>query len=300
MAVAPNKERILVLEPEPKFLIKYVKALDEAKIPVLAASSTREALSICAEELPKAAILHVPNRNEFMAIRRFFRRKIPYIRIGSPTEQDTGISQVSPSDGEHLIGHPADPNQLILVARLLGELSELRFSGEKKATSDPGTIRDPVTRFYPFQTFKPLLAQEIKRAQRYKYPLSLLLVSFDDFENAVSRLPPSEVRVFTGGLALAISQTIREVDWPVEYGLGKVLLLFPHTDLQGLNVVAGRVSKTVSEAFYENGPISLTVTASIGGAHYDGAGGINFTEMIKIATDNLLKAQKLGGNRTFI
>ena len=86
--------------------------------------------------------------------------------------------------------------------------------------------------------FKRVLGIELKRSQRYGFPLSILLASLD--------------RAAADGdrdlLASAARSAIRDIDIPVAFGESDVLVVMPHTDLDGARLVAERIRKRVRAA----------------------------------------------------
>ena len=160
-----------------------------------------------------------------------------------------------------------------------------------------GDVR-PGQRFYHFEFFKHLLLVEIRRAKRYKYPLSVCLVELDPY-----RLPPGHLmarREIRADVARAVSESIRDIDIPVYVGGERILIVLPHTPLQGASKVARRVNRLIREGMY---PITdegeeQQVTASIGVATLDITKRMSFSELIKQAQQALADAQQRGGNCT--
>ncbi len=160
-----------------------------------------------------------------------------------------------------------------------------------------GDVR-PGQRFYHFEFFKHLLLVEIRRAKRYKYPLSVCLVELDPY-----RLPPGHLmarREIRADVARAVSESIRDIDIPVYVGGERILIVLPHTPLQGASKVARRVNRLIREGMYpidEEGQ-EQQVTASIGVATLDISKRMSFSELIKQSQQALADAQQRGGNCT--
>lgn len=175
------------------------------------------------------------------------------------------------------------------VARLRGQADEL---GER--LDRMGDVR-PGQRFYHFEFFKHLLIVEIRRAKRYKVPLSLCLLEIDPY-----RLPPGHLmsrREIRAGVARAVSESIRDIDIPVYVGGERILVVLPHTALGGAVKVAKRVARLIREGMYPVGEELQNVTASIGVAGFDAATTKTFSELIRRAQQALSSAQGSGGNR---
>jgi len=121
-------------------------------------------------------------------------------------------------------------------------------------------IHDPLTRVMNARTFSDRLGQELRRNRRYGRPLSLLYLDLDDFKivndshghqtgDAVLRL-----------VAEAIRGAVRQADIVGRLGGDEFAVLMPETGADVAEAAAGRLSKSLREAFHGN----PSVTASIG------------------------------------
>jgi diguanylate cyclase (GGDEF)-like protein len=156
-----------------------------------------------------------------------------------------------------------------------------------------GDVR-PGQRFYHFEFFKHLLLVEIRRAKRYKYPLSVCLVELDPY-----RLPPGQLmarREIRASVARAVSESIRDIDIPVYVGGERILIVLPHTPHQGAKKVARRVSRLIREGMYPVGEDAQPITASIGVSGLDQGRQLSFAQLIREAQKALDSARKKGGD----
>jgi len=156
-----------------------------------------------------------------------------------------------------------------------------------------GDVR-PGQRFYHYEFFKHLLLVEIRRAKRYKYPLSVCLVELDPY-----RLPPGQLsarRDIRAGVARAVSESIRDVDIPVYVGGERILIVLPHTPEEGAKKVARRVVRLIGEGYYPVGDDVQDITASVGVSGLDQTRRLSFAQLIREAQKALKSAQQEGGN----
>ena len=101
-------------------------------------------------------------------------------------------------------------------------------------------ITDGLTGLYNHRAFYERLTQEVKRAQRYELPLSLLMIDIDDFKAFNDRLghPAGDALLRTlGGLFTA--ETRQQIDFVARYGGEEFTILLPSTSAHGA-AVAGR------------------------------------------------------------
>lgn len=190
---------------------------------------------------------------------------------------------------------PVSPNDLkVRLPELFG-----RSRNAALPTMRPGdAIVDPHTGFYTFAHFKEILFIEVKRARRYGFPLSIALLAFDQLGHTAG-----EGALFAnlmGGLALAIRRSLRDTDYPVQYGADRVLLLMPHTDLFGAVVVAKRICDLVARSTLQHGDEVLRPTVSVGASAQNAGKSYSFSDLIRQAQSALEAAQQSGGNRVEI
>src|SRR5207302_1336639 len=144
------------------------------------------------------------------------------------------------------------------------------------------------SRLVQFELFKRLLGIELKRSQRYGFPLSLLLASLDVAPQ------PGDRDV----LAAAARSAIRDIDIPVAFGESDVLVVMPHTDLDGARLVAERIRKRVRAGRGAGGTGSgAPATASVGVVMAQGGERLTFSTLLAQATRAQKAAARAGGDR---
>ena len=189
---------------------------------------------------------------------------------------------------------PISPRDLKARLPELGRLREKPAEAPPQQRPGEG-ILDPLTSFYTFSHFKEVLFVEVKRARRYGFPLSIALIAFDPVD---APMTPDLKTQLMGGLALAIRRSLRDTDFPVQYGKERVLLLMPHTPLQGAVVVSRRICERVSRASLTHGSVTLHPTISIGVASSSQGGSeLQFADLARMAQQSLEAAMRSGGNR---
>lgn len=201
---------------------------------------------------------------------------------------------------------PISRDVFVLSLRLAERVAEARREvGMLRSRADElgerldriGDVR-PGQRFYHFEFFKHLLIVEIRRAKRYRYPLSVCLVEIDPY-----RLPPGHLmarREIRSGVARAVSESIRDIDIPVYVGGERILIVLPHTPLAGAGKVARRVARLIREGMYHVGGELQSVSASIGVAGLEGTSSATFSDLIRRAQGAMKVARERGGNQVMI
>jgi diguanylate cyclase (GGDEF)-like protein len=174
---------------------------------------------------------------------------------------------------------------------LLMQIEELE---RRTATSERPVVRSR-DEAYDFEFLKRLLVMEVKRSRRYRYPISLALVSLDRWHETAARLNVREKSRLLAQILDVITKCVRDIDLTLIYAEDKFLLFLPHTGAEGAKVVAHRVCEHVQQHDGEG----ARLTASLGVASYNGEGAVSIGALIKDATAAQRRAVTEGGSQFF-
>ncbi|MCE9571906.1 MAG: diguanylate cyclase [Deltaproteobacteria bacterium] len=185
---------------------------------------------------------------------------------------------------------PHDPERLAPVLLAAARLAEERRS-LSTARGTEAVLRsrledygkaDTATGFQRFEFFQRVLELELKRAKRYGYALSVLLLG---------QLPgrPAPPRDVIGTLriraAAAIARAVRDIDMPVEIGDDRFLVLLPYTDLAGAEHVARRaIAAVAAHPPVESGGRAWTTRVAGGVAGLRAGQPVSFAKLMKDAS----------------
>jgi PleD family two-component response regulator len=148
-----------------------------------------------------------------------------------------------------------------------------------------------------FQSFRSLLVREVKRSRRFRYPVSLVVVGLDGFEDTVAPDEVARIGTLAEGAMERLVGALREVDLIAPYRLASWVAFLPHTPLVGAQEVAARLQEALS------GMGDTFITASVGVATHDplrNSGQLSFGALVDGAEDALLLARREGGNRIVV
>jgi len=154
-------------------------------------------------------------------------------------------------------------------------------------------LLDPGTGLYDRSTLESRLNEEISRACRYRYPLSLMLVAFDirQFQQAREWLPV---------LAEMLKHHTRRADVLSCYGDSALALVLPCTNETGALDLAARIRRLAqvmqppAQGRIRPVPISIAVASASAGRGVD---GLALIEQVESA---LREAQQQGGDRVIV
>ncbi len=158
---------------------------------------------------------------------------------------------------------------------------------------------DELTRLFNKRHFNYHLNLEVGRTDRYKHPLSLLLMDIDNFKHHNDTYGHVEGDKVLARLGEIVKQNIRENDLACRYGGEEFAVILPETAGESAVVVAERLrEKFAAEEFYPWPDEMVRKTISIGIAQYiDGEGKEQF---ISRTDRNLYLAKEQGKNRSVL
>jgi diguanylate cyclase (GGDEF)-like protein len=157
------------------------------------------------------------------------------------------------------------------------------------------TITDELTDLYNFRYFKNRLSDELKRADRYRQRLSILMLDLDHFKTVNDQYGHQTGNVILREISDIIKQCVRDVDVVARYGGEEFTVILPQTDRDDAEVIAERIRETVAKNFFQNnrGRREIHITVSIGGCTYPD--GIHTLEQLLEKADSALYRAKAEG-----
>ena len=158
---------------------------------------------------------------------------------------------------------------------------------------------DELTGLLNRRTLMAQLEAEWRRCQRYKRPLSLVMLDLDFLKQVNDRHGHPTGDLALTAIAREIERSVRSVDTAGRLGGDEFMLVLPETPQSGALEVAGRLGarcRAIGIASEVTPPPSLTV--SLGVASWPEAEATNVAELMKAADRALYRAKAAGRNRT--
>ena len=155
---------------------------------------------------------------------------------------------------------------------------------------------DPLTGIYNRRYFFELAQKEFARAQRYDFPLSVMMFDIDHFK----RINDTHGH-FTGDQVLRavagiIRESMREVDIFARYGGEEFVMLLPETGIADARKSAERLRAMVENKVIDTDSGEIQITASIGLASLDGKVDL-LERLLDFADVAMYGAKQKGRNR---
>lgn len=160
------------------------------------------------------------------------------------------------------------------------------------------SLIDELTGIYNKRAMYRILDQEIKRAERFRHPLTIIMMDIDFFKIYNDKNGHVAGDVLLQRLSRIVSSKIRDVDTLARYGGEEFLIILPETSHNSAVKVAERIRKTIEQTHFkgqEKQPKGK-VTVSLGLVTYHGEYGEK-VNLIHAADELLYRAKEQGRNQ---
>ena len=179
---------------------------------------------------------------------------------------------------------------------------------KKYSTGELENITDPLLGIHNRSYLDHRLSQEVKRAVRYKLPLSILLLNIDYFNSIAEQYGQKTAGDILAHYGKLLLNTARATDIVARFSEEKVMIIATNTPVTSTPVYADRLRKAVTESIllpkevveeFTKGKKILQVTIGIGVAGL-GQDVSTVEALVKSAEDALGQAQAKGANMVIV
>jgi len=157
-------------------------------------------------------------------------------------------------------------------------------------------LLDPLTELLNTRTFLRKLSYEVKRAKRYKRPLSLLVMSIDRLGHYSHTYSEMIVDDIFKALAVLIKGMIRDVDIAAHLGRDYFAVICPETYAARALSIGERIWQELNTKPLNERLRNVRITTSIGVASFP-ANGRDENDLLLAALNFHDQAQRQGGNQ---
>ncbi len=147
--------------------------------------------------------------------------------------------------------------------QLIKELKDIR----KRISECEESVSDDLTGLHNIRYFLVLAEHEFIRAQRYKRPLTLVMLSLDNLEGINEIYGEDIVDKALNIVEDYCRKNVRFVDIFGRYGNGEFLLMLPEAKLNAAKKIAERIRKHVLDTPISSDIGLATITISLGVAN---------------------------------
>ncbi len=157
-------------------------------------------------------------------------------------------------------------------------------------------ITDSLTGLHNRRHILHLAEIEFHRAQRFKHPLTLLILDFDDLKQVNDSLGHLVGDWALQAVAENSKKHLREVDSIGRFGGDEFVILLVETNLEGGRIAAEHIRQSLADSPIDTPKGPFTITISIGIASKSEKTS-NVTDLLNLADIALMKAKKSGKNQ---
>jgi diguanylate cyclase (GGDEF)-like protein len=289
------RPRVLVVDDEEDARA----ALSEVLAPdceVLSAGDGEEAIRVTRLEHPDLVLmdLFMPRVDGLQALQR--------IRA-DPSTADVPVIFVSARGDDTVKARALDLGAVDYLQKPFSE-RELRARVERtlRLSRSQSALRelaqtDPLTGLANLRAFRTRLEDEVKRARRYRTPLTCVMADMDNLKPVNDELGHAAGDRAIAAIAAVIRAELRETDFGARYGGDEFVLLLPHTSGEDGRTLAGRVCARLRETVLEASGHSVPLGASFGVACLVHDAPDAAEALVRTADAALYRAKRSGRSR---
>ncbi len=184
------------------------------------------------------------------------------------------------------------------VSSILAASAAMAYENSRlHAELEKMVVIDDLTRVYNYRYFSERLNDEIRRAARYRQPLSLIMVDIDWFKRMNDSHGHEAGNIVLRGVAEVISHTIRDTDVVARYGGEEFVVILPQTVQSDAKVIAERIREQVETTTFGAGSQygELHATVSVGTTTYPD-NGHSEDQLVQLVDQAMYLAKGKGKN----
>ena len=251
-----GKEKILIVGSSPKDWPIFNEALYEFEVLFDGDGSTAVDL-LTKDSFAVVLINHqLPKGNGLILMREIKlknQRKIPVILMIKTGEEKQAVTAMKDGAADYLSLDEIIPSIITMAVKRTLEQQRWQMvydSLSTQAASQSTFLKDPLTGTYNQCYLEMRMKEEIKRSQRYHFPITLAFFNVDGFHHINERYGiEAGDRVLTS-LAEVLIKDIRPSDLLARIRSDHFMLLLPHTDVLQAEVVWKRISQETAKTAF--------------------------------------------------
>jgi diguanylate cyclase (GGDEF)-like protein len=130
---------------------------------------------------------------------------------------------------------------------------------EKAGKLEVLSVTDPLTGLLNRRYLEERLAEEIKRSQRYGFPMSFMMIDVDEFKSYNDTFSHPEGDKALQLVGQALKATLRGADVAARYGGEEFSILLPQTTLSEAYLIAERIRERVEATRFPRRQVTISI-----------------------------------------
>ncbi len=161
------------------------------------------------------------------------------------------------------------------------------------------SITDTLTELYIKKFFQIRLEDEIKRARRFEFPLTLVMFDVDGLEAVNEQYGNKAGDMALFELAGILKDSVRATDIPARFGPEEFAVILAHTTSEQAMIFAERLRERVAARQMTFGEKVFSITISVGLGEYESSIDRHY-QLVERAESAMALSKKAGQNTTTI
>lgn len=161
--------------------------------------------------------------------------------VTSDADKAGQLIEIVRSDREIRVVHDQLPEELKPE-----ETDAIIVDGKAFVEMQRSALTDPLTGLYNLRFFEDVLGREVARSERYRAPLSLLMIDVDGFKEVNDRFGHIAGNKALSAIAASILHSVRSTDFSCRCGGDEFAVILPETTGEGARLVADKIASSVA------------------------------------------------------
>ena len=297
---------VMIVEDDPVSREVVAHLLRRREYQVVETADGREALELLSPEVKMVvAEWMMPNLDGLELCRRLKSPDLAgyryVIMVTSKAEKEDIVEALEAGADDYII-KPVDHDELLARIRAGERIVQLeRALADAWEKAQGEAERDSLTGLYNRRHFDERLAGELRRAERERSRVALLMLDLDHFKHINDTYGHAVGDEVLRHVAKIIAREVRVgTDVPARYGGEEFAVIAPGTNLLGAESLAERIRTRVAELRVPVGDQLVSVTVSVGVAVFDPRVTTRdepVRALVEAADQRLYQAKHAGRNR---
>ena len=180
--------------------------------------------------------------------------------------------------------------------RMLGAIMDITARKQAEELLRHESMHDPLTRLFNRRYMEEILERELRRAQRSRQPISVIMLDIDRFKQINDTFGHAAGDSLLRKLSSFLLNHVRGADIACRYGGDEFVLILPNAPLEIAQQRAEKLREGCKEILVDPGQLPGQITLSAGVATFPDQGATRET-LFQAADAALYAAKKTGRNR---